>query len=170
MFGLFKEAFVVTHCQLSFEFAYCFKDYTNYDEKCGTAEGNYAEKTTGNCVEYKRYASDKTEEESSHKNYLVEHLFDILCSGFAGADTGDKAALLHEVVGNLNGVKGYGNVEVRESDDENEEENDIYRAVGVKQVLEAVAERTFRKFFASDAFNEIHSFILIWSAIISSSN
>jgi len=147
----------VTHRQLSFKLAYCFKDYTNYDEKCGTAERNYAEKAAGYCIDNKRYASNETKEESSHKDYFVEHLFDILCSRLTGADTGDKAALLHEVVGNLYRVEGNGNVEVRESDDKNEEESDVNSAVGIKYVLEAVPESTLRKFFASDAFYEVHN-------------
>ena len=145
MFGLFKEAFVMTHCHLSFQFTERFKDYTNYDEKCGTTERNDTEKTAGYCIEYERQASDKSKEESSHKDYLVEYLFDVLRSRFAGTDTGDKAALLHEVVRNLNGIKGYRNVEVSESDDEHEEEYDVNNAVGIEQVLKSVPERVFLK-------------------------
>ena len=133
----------MTHCHLSFQLAYCFKDYTNYDKKCGTAEGNSAEKTVGYCVEYKRNASDNAEEECSHKDYLVENLFDILCSRLAGTNTGDKAALLHKVVGNLNGVKGNRNIEVSKCYNKNKEEYDVNRACRIEQVLNYIPKRAF---------------------------
>ena len=143
----------MTHRHLSFQLAYCFKDYTYYDEKCGTAEGNYAEESAGYSVEYKGYASDKTEDESTHEKYLVEYLFDILYCRFAGTDTGDKAALLHEVVGNLYGVKGYGNIEISECDYKNKEEYDVERAVCVKQMLYYVPECLFLE-CAREVFND----------------
>ena len=88
----------MTHRHLSFKFANRFEYNAYNDEKRCTAERDKSEKSTGNSVEYMRYASNYTEEERSHKYDLVENLCYILRSRLSGTDSGDKSSLLHKVV------------------------------------------------------------------------
>jgi len=128
----------MTHGHLCFHFTYCFENYTYNDEKSGTTERNNVKKTAGYNVEDKRETSDKTKEERTHQNDLVENLFDVNSGRSAGTNAGDRTALLHKVIGNLNRIERNRNVEISKCDDQNKEQNRIDNAVCGKKFIEEV--------------------------------
>ena len=125
----------MTHGHLRFHFAYGFEDYTNNDEKSGTAERDNVEKTTGRNVEEKRETSDKAKEERAHQNNLVENLGDVLSSGSTGTNAGDRTAVLHHVVGNFNGIEGDGDIEISKCNDEDKEQDHVDHAVCLERIV-----------------------------------
>ena len=128
----------MTHGHLRFHFAYSFEDNTDNNEERGTAERNNVKQTAGHNVEDERETSDTAKDERAHQNNLVENLGDVECGRSAGTNTGDRAALLHKVVGNLNRIEGDGNVEISKCDDQNEEQDRVNNAVSGKCLVEEV--------------------------------
>ena len=70
-----------------------------------------------------------------HKGDLVEHLADILAGRLAGAEAGDEAAVLLEVVGYLDGGELDGGVEIAERYDEQEVDDGVGHSVRIEHVL-----------------------------------
>src|SRR5690606_1027005 len=64
-----------------------------------------------------------------------EHVVEVLGGGAAGPDPGDEAAVLLHVVGNLFGVEGDRDIEVGETDDEEEVDRHVQRVVARGQVV-----------------------------------
>ena len=128
----------MTHGHLRFHFAYSFEDYTYNDEERRAAERDNVKQTAGHDVEDKRETSDTAKDKRTHQNNLVENLGDVECGGSAGTNAGDRTALLHKVVGNLNRIEGDGNVEISECDDQNEEQHCVDNAVAGKCFVEEV--------------------------------
>ena len=118
----------MTHGHLRFHFAYCLEDYTYNDEEGRTAERNNVQKTACENVEEKRETSDKAEEERTHKNNLIEDLLNVKSCRSAGTNAGDRAALLHKVIGNLNRIEGDRDIEVSKRNDKSEEQYYIDKA------------------------------------------
>ena len=95
----------MTHGHLRFNFAYSFKDYTDNDEKSGTAERDNVQKTAGHNVEDERETSDTAKDKRTHQNNLVEDLGDVESGRSAGTNTGDGTALLSKVIATSTGLK-----------------------------------------------------------------
>ena len=95
----------MTHRHLTLDLTYCLDNNAYYDEHGRAAECDDSEESAGYDVQNKRYARNDAEEECAHERNLIEYLLDIECGGLSGTNAGDKAAVLHQVIGNLNRVE-----------------------------------------------------------------
>ena len=137
---LFKEALVMTHCHLTLDFADGLDDNAYYDEHRRTAECDNAEQTARNYVQDKRYARHYAQEECAHERNLIEYLLDVERCGLAGTNAGNEAAVLHQVVGNLNRIERNRNIEISECDNEYQKQDYIEPAVCSESFLEPCSE------------------------------
>ena len=71
---------------------------------------------------------------------LIEHLLDEVGGGLTGTEAGDKAAVLLQVVGDLNGVELNGRIEVAEADDQQEIDDHVQHALAVHCIHQGVGE------------------------------
>ena len=96
----------MTHGHLGFQLACGLKRDADDDQQRGAAERDTAELTAGDDVGDERESGHDAKEERADERDSAEHLVDVVGSGLAGTDTRDEAAVLLQVVRNLNGVEG----------------------------------------------------------------
>ena len=109
------------HGHLRLDFTGRLQSNADDDEQGGAAEGDGAagiEGVIGDGVGREGEYRDKGEKQAANKDDFAEYLGDEVRSGLARADPWYKAAVLFEVIGNLDGVEGYGDIKIRESDDQ----------------------------------------------------
>ena len=92
--------------QLGLDLASGFQQNANYDDDGVAAERQSTEVTAGDDISDHRNHSDCTEEDRTDQSDAVQDLGDVISRRLAGTDTGDEAAVLLQVVGNLNRVEG----------------------------------------------------------------
>ena len=81
-----------------FYLSYCLK-YNAYDNDDGrAAEGETAHSVTGNKVQDHGEYRDKAEEDCADKCYSVKNLGNIVAGRLTGADTGNGAAVLFQII------------------------------------------------------------------------
>ncbi len=73
---------------------------------------------------------------------LVDHLLDEVGGGLTRAEAGDEAAVLLQVVGDLNGVELDGGIEVAEGDDHQEVDDHVEYALAVHRLVQEAPEGT----------------------------
>ena len=76
--------------------------------------------------------SANAEVDRARQRHSGEHVVEVLGGRSAGADAGDEAAVLLHVVGDLFRVEGDRDVEVGESDDEQEVQQHVQRVVAAR--------------------------------------
>ena len=134
---LLEEALVLAHHHLRLQRADRLKCNTDNDDDRGTADGEagVAQQFAGD----QRADGHDAEVDGAEKGDLVENLGNEVRRGLARTEAGDEAAVALEVVGDLNGVKLNGSVEIAEADDHQEVDDQIQHRLGVDRVVDAAA-------------------------------
>ena len=134
---LLEEALVLAHHHLRLQRTDRLKSNTDNDDDRGTADGEagVAQQFAGD----QRADGHDAEVDGAEKGDLVENLGNEVRRGLARTEAGDEAAVALEVVGDLNGVKLNGSVEIAEADDHQEVDNQIQHRLGVDRVVDAAA-------------------------------
>ena len=89
-----------------------------------------------------RQGSDDRQEDGAHQRDLVQHLGDEVRGGPAGTEAGDEAAVVLEVVGDLDGVELDRRIEIREAEDQQDVDDDIQGlALGARRRRSRTASR-----------------------------
>ena len=89
--------------------------------------------------------ADDGQEDGAHQGDLVEDLCDKVRSRAAGAEARDKAAVGLEVVGDLNGIELDRRIEIGESEDQQEIDDDIQRLALGEYIDESGPEAALRR-------------------------
>ena len=88
----------MTHGHLSLDLTSGLERDADHDYDRSARESNAGDSVARDDVSGKRKNRDDTEEECAHKSYLIEDLRDVIGSRLTGADSGDEAAVLLQVV------------------------------------------------------------------------
>ena len=117
----------MAHQHLCFHCLDGFECHTNNDDdrRAADAEGRVADDD----ADENRHDCHDCKIQSAKERNLVDNLQNEISRGLARAEAGDEAAVLLEVVGDLDGVELNGGIEVAERDDQAcpFPYNDIYR-------------------------------------------
>ena len=132
----------MTHSHLRLDFAGRFKNDTYNDDDGVSAEGECAHLITREDVGDHRNDSDNAEHDRADQDDAVHNLGDVIRGGLAGADTGDEAAVLLEVIRDLDRVEGDCRIEVCERDNQKEGNEGVEPRACTKQVNDLLPERT----------------------------
>ena len=108
----------MAHQHLCFHRLDGFECHTNNDDDRRAADGQ--RRIADDVADDNRQDSHDCKIQSAKERNLVDHLQDEIGSRLTRAEAGDEAAVLLEVVGDLDGVELNGGIEVAERDDQQE--------------------------------------------------
>ena len=137
----------MTHGHLRFDFTCGLKNNTDHDYNRASGESERRKLSSGNDVRNKRNDCDHDEEESTDEGDSRKNLRDIVGRRLAGTDTGDKSAVLLEIVCDFDRIERYRNVEIRKSDDEYCSQGGIEPTVGAEEIEEARPEGSLLRIY-----------------------
>src|SRR5699024_5759576 len=131
----------MTHQHLRLQLLDRVKRNTNHDDDRGAAERNVGQRR-GNRTYDQRQDRNNTEENRTDKGALAERLGNKVAGRLARTEARNKAAVLLQVIGDLNRVKLDGRIEIRKRQNEQAINHDI-EGVGLReQVQDVIADRT----------------------------
>lgn len=124
--------------ELGFQLSHGLKGYTDYDDYGCTGECNVH--LAGSCLrdlsEDDRENGDDTDEQRADKGDPGEFFLNIVRRGFARTDAGDGTVVPAECIGHLDGVVLDRTVEIAEEHDQDEVQDAVEPALGIKQIEE----------------------------------
>ena len=103
----------MTHHHLRLDCLDCFKRDTDYDEKRRPSQSQLL-RHPGQITQDDWHNGDYTQEKRAEECNAVENSADKIACGLAGAEPGDKAAVIFEIVGNFYRIKLNRLVEITE--------------------------------------------------------
>ena len=106
--------------ELSLQLSCRLKRNAHHNQNGGAAERDRRDLAAADDIDDDREHCDNAQEQSAHQSDLIQDLLDIIRSGATGADAQDKAAVLLEIICNLNGIERNLRIEVCKKNDENE--------------------------------------------------
>ena len=127
--------------KLCIEVTYSLKSNAYYDEERVTAESDCGERNAVRIdssdydVNEHRKTRDDAKEDRTDKSNSVKNLLDIHNGGLTRTDAGDGAAILLNVVRNLNRVEGDQYVEVRKYDDQRQVDDEVEPSIIIEELI-----------------------------------
>ena len=128
---------MMTHGHLGFHSPHRLKSNTNDNQNGSTTQRNVG---LGQSGEEDGEDCDDTQEHCAQQSDLGEDLGEVIHSGFTGANTGDRAVALPQIVGNLHRIVLNSGVEVVEAKNQQEVQNAVEGVVVLEQVEETSPE------------------------------
>src|SRR6478735_8239672 len=117
--GLLQEALVAAHRKLRLDLTHGVDGNADHDQHGRPAQCTRGGRTEpAELDEQGRCSGDGGQEQRPGHGQAYQHRLEVLCGGAAGADAGDEAAVLLEVVGLLERVEHHRHVEEREREDQ----------------------------------------------------
>ncbi len=124
-FFLFQEAFIIFHHQLRLQLFIEFQ--RNGNDNQDTCRREYVDVSRPRETEReRRHERDQREENRTEQRDAVRYLFEIIRRRLARTDTGNKAAVLLDTLGNIFGIELDLRVEEREREDQQAEDENIH--------------------------------------------